>query len=1107
LFLCDGLNEVDSNYLDAVCKELIGMMQKNQNRLVMTCRELDYREQPVFASLVGEEYTLEALITPLRTKQIEEFVNQYITEGYVNEQDERWNYTSDEVIGLIKETRLRYECTNPLMLFTLMKTINSIGVERGKQIDTRGRLLQEFVSQLIQRELEKPKWTKLAFTANELTLFLSQVACTARRMKYRNAVPLSGPRSSTGSSRRRRTYREMAVTLDGLLVDPTVVGVPIADEEVGPSLLPQPFKPLMLAKMLEFAENAALISISQDTLLSFRHELIAEYYVAEYLCEIDNLLHQTALPFGPELIKNVGDWNEPIRIWAGLLPDPMTLAKRLAGLGLDNSNYGYNALTLSMMCIGVRWAPPQGQTSPQYKLPRSVGELLTRFVMDEKKQEKLAATFNQCAQEGGEGVYRSLLPFIEYQGIDELLLQLDKRIVPGLVFEYLRDAIDRDAFENVIPHLIRVLGGFGDIVVEPAVELSKVSSDLHELSSDKHVRLRKAAIAVLGRTDEQSAVEPLMAYLGETEVIRNEAVYALIRLGPELALESVLKELASRRPTSPIESIHWATLAILEGFLGEQYALQPHSAMQHQTIIEALLPVLSSKYDQRIQQKAKSLLLREAQQTKHHWAKVVETLIQQLSSTDTPMVLHVKEMLRQIGHHATPFLLIYLKQPRSSETMRMHIVEVLGMVCDPRALPPLKSLIATPSSMIQEQVAKTLRNYGSVGIPILIDLILSPNESESAANRSAQILVEIGKECVIPVTEALPRVVLGRTQLLVQVLEQVRDPRAIPALIALLKMSQRDSSLAVVVIQALSQFPDKQVVAPLLDVLASSGSPLYENASKALSLFGEIALDDLIAGLDVEKETVMTRGVRDALLYMRPFPSERLLNTFTECSEAHAQQIMIVFRLKGEEVAPFLVNHLCHHNERIQRYVRQTLHQMEGQHIILPLLDTLNHPTCRPIIASYLRKYLQITIPLLVDLLGDSRLGDASTTTLVEFGPVVIPSLVAGLNDQRGNAQRHAQDIIVRLVHQQLEILPDMVREDRIQTEWKLPVVPRVLSISRQGLLVVASNSSELFLGRLDERFPSAKHPGYWLAAWSPKRLELATLDARDETTLLIWQE
>ncbi len=313
------------------------------------------------------------------------------------------------------------------------------------------------------------------------------------------------------------------------------------------------------------------------------------------------------------------------------------------------------------------------------------------------------------------------------------------------------------------------------------------------------------------------------------------------------------------------------------------------------------------------------------------------------------------------------------------------IVEVLGMVCDPRALPPLKSLIATPSSMIQEQVAKTLRNYGSVGIPILIDLILSPNESESAANRSAQILVEIGKECVIPVTEALPRVVLGRTQLLVQVLEHVRDPRAIPALIALLKMSQRDSSLAVVVIQALSQFPDKQVVAPLLDVLASSGSPLYENASKALSLFGEIALDDLIAGLDVEKETVMTRGVRDALLYMRPFPSERLLNTFTECSEAHAQQIMIVFRLKGEEVAPFLVNHLCHHNERIQRYVRQTLHQMEGQHIIPPLLDTLNHPTCRPIIASYLRKYLQITIPLLVDLLGDSRLGDASTSIHCEM--------------------------------------------------------------------------------------------------------------------------
>ena len=54
LLLCDGLNEVDNNYIGRISAELVQWMRDTPNRLVMTCREVDYREQHEFEQLVDE---------------------------------------------------------------------------------------------------------------------------------------------------------------------------------------------------------------------------------------------------------------------------------------------------------------------------------------------------------------------------------------------------------------------------------------------------------------------------------------------------------------------------------------------------------------------------------------------------------------------------------------------------------------------------------------------------------------------------------------------------------------------------------------------------------------------------------------------------------------------------------------------------------------------------------------------------------------------------------------------------------------------------------------------------------------------------------------------
>ena len=211
LFLYDGLNEIDSGYLDVVCRELLQTMQVNKNRVVMTCRELDYREQPVLRQLVGQNYADEVLILPLKMDQIADFVERYVQADYQSTVQRK--YSAHEINELIKSSRLSYNCTNPMMLVTLIKIIDEVGIDRDVEIGTKGRLLNKFVSQLVLRELKLPQWQMLS--EHDVVFFLSQLACTARLQKLRNAIQLG----RGGSTQRTMSVAEVADRLQVWLVD------------------------------------------------------------------------------------------------------------------------------------------------------------------------------------------------------------------------------------------------------------------------------------------------------------------------------------------------------------------------------------------------------------------------------------------------------------------------------------------------------------------------------------------------------------------------------------------------------------------------------------------------------------------------------------------------------------------------------------------------------------------------------------------------------------------------------------------------------------------------------------------------------------------------
>jgi HEAT repeat protein len=1003
LLLCDGLNEVDSNYLTRVSEELVGLMRSGGNLLVMTCREVDYREQPDFVQLVDEGHAARAVIYPLLPEQVHEFV-----ERYVERQDKRWQHTAGQIIQVIDRSRLRYHCTNPMMLFTLMGIIDRIGVERGKQIDTRGRLLRESVKQMIVYEQQQAKWNRGAPAEREVIRFLSEVACAARWANDRNAIQL---RVSTAATAKGGTnFAEWADELQFWLDEHPAQG-PFVNEDEGSSV--QPYDDL--AQLLQFALNASLIEISPRGVLSFRHELIAEYFVAEYFFAASRKKPGAPVEIREAMLEQVGRWSEPVAIWAGLLNDPLALAEQFGALALSNPGYVLQALALALVCVGVLWTPPQAEVQRSVVLPPSVEEALSIAVRNRAAREELAQIFTRCAEEGGQEVYRSLLPLIMVEGIDDLLALLDQTVVPDLLFTHLQDAVDNIAYEAQVKRLTRVLGRFGGVVVERASRLSLPGPE-------RSLRLRAAAINILGGTNDTRAVESLLSLLSDAEpVIVVRATNALIRLGPALTLSRVLQALENRTPGPFVARVHRAALTVLGRFMDEQREPRQLTLMQYQRVLESVVPVLTSNYqaEPEVQQQAREILVRQGCATTRgmhdkRWERAIEALMRYLPSQNEIAASNVMQALQEIGAPAVPLLLEQLNQ--GTELVRMRVVEILRIAHDPRAVPHLLRLMDDPAPSVQQQVAYALRDLGPDSIPGLIELALA-SPSEPVADRAAQILSGIdGEEVVEPVTEALMPIVPGRTRLLVQVLEQIHDSRSLPALIDLLQTPGIDLLLAVTVVRALRQFPQPQVIPPLLDALSDARPQLYEEAINALGQLGEVALDGLIAALDVGQETTFTQRVRRAILGMMPFPGETLIDALEWCSEAQARQIIAVLKAQGAEAAQALVAHLQDRNERVCDAVYQALNDMPGPVVVPALLDALDQPPLRRAAGTILLKYPEAAIAPLVDLLGEHERGDAAAAILPQFGAVILRPLISGLDDQRSMAREQAQRIMVALV-------------------------------------------------------------------------------------------
>lgn len=1063
VFLCDGLNEVGNNQLEFVCHELLATMKASHNLLIMTCRELDYREKAPLRLLTEPDAADGYVILPLRSEQIVEFVERFVDNAR-EESVPQNRYSASEINDVIKRHgRLRYNCTNPMMLAALIQTIDEVGIrDPDVSIGTRGRLLKKLVSRLIRRELER-----LGQQANQagqlldeqaVIEFLGQIACHARRHNIRGGIPL-GQRMAGAEAQRSIPIEELAERLRLWLEDRS------EERDFKGQLVQRPaprrYTPGEFVQLLKFAQDVPLITISYNGVLSFSHELIAEYFVAEYLFHRDTQ-PTDPLPFGLELVYDVGAWIEPVTIWTGLSSDPMGLARRFAYLGQSmgqiHPDYAYNALSLSLACTGVYWSSQMADARGG-QLPQDIIVLLLDAVKDPDKRGKLAQILDKCASEGAVEIYRSLLPLIMETDIDDLLLRLDRRVVPELLFEYLRDAVENQLPVATVEQLVRVLGRFGNDIINRAVELSTDGA----INS---IAFRVQVLQVLGQTASAKAVAPLVKNLQDQhDEIIEAAVHALVQLGPTLTLDALLAELQSQTPEMLIMRIHYAVLHVFRAWLaGHQLSPVPHKR-----VIEALLLALTSTYKPQIRDGARELLLQQSDPANHRhpdfWKQVVRLLIAALADRDEEKIKSVVALLQHMGNNATPLLLEALKTNRQ-ELGLARVVQVIGLVRDPDALRPLLPLLDNPAPPVAAQLTIAFQNYAPDSIDPLLNVTLF-HQSEDAARRATEILKTIGESCVPAVVRRLEPIKRGRTQLLVEILVHIRHPQSIQPLIALLGklQSEPDSDLVKKVIQALQHFPDKQVIPPLIDVLSNWGAPYYQEAGKVLSSFGRLALDELVAALDVEQETVAVQRVRKALLYMQPFLFAPLLSCFQSCSERQERQIEKVFLERGgQETARFLVGQLSHPQQKVNLAALRILDSMEEDAVVEPLLDALGNPREYDVISRLLRKY-PAAMPKLVAMLADVRRGEAAYNILRDFGPPVIVHLPDGLNAPDIQARRRSQALLIALTESEQE--HDGQQRVLEQSVALFAHLPRQ-SLGRETLLDLLTNQ---FVARRGDQF------------------------------------
>ncbi|ELS33782.1 MULTISPECIES: HEAT repeat domain-containing protein [Pseudanabaena] len=580
-----------------------------------------------------------------------------------------------------------------------------------------------------------------------------------------------------------------------------------------------------LREKVEYADDCAgrwledllkhhLIQISNDR-IEFRHQLIQEYYAAEWLLGLLPSLSDARLQQG---YLNYLKWTEPLALMLELvegeeqavrvvrlaLEVDLRLGARLAGA----VKYGFQEKTVGLLLREIEeWEIPKlyaiellGETRSDY-----ASELL-KVSLKIENHELCRKSVNSLENIRGEKADKILFQSLNSKDI------------------YVRwksaQILGNNSNDKAIEELIKRLYHKSPSVCKTAAEaLGNVGSDkavktlIQALKHQNDDVCVKAAEA-LGKIGNDQAVEPLIQALKHrNEDVCEQAAEALGKIGSDQAVAPLVQAL---KDNQGYNDTCWKIAEAL-GKIGSDQAVDPLvHALKHK-----------DRYVRRYAAEALGKIGND---------KAVESLIQFLNHQNSGSTEYYKavEALGKIVSDGAINLLIKVLKDKDIYTLnpyiRASLSEILGNIGSDKAIEPLIQVLKDKHSGGRWQAAEALGKIGSEkAIPSLTQAL--EDEDSYVRMYSAEALEKIGGG-KIPEYLAEHLIQLKNDHKAVEVLGKIGSDKAIALLIQTLK--DEDSYVRGFAAEVLGEIGGDNVVEPLIQSLKDKDSSVRKISANAL---------------------------------------------------------------------------------------------------------------------------------------------------------------------------------------------------------------------------------------------------------------------------------
>ncbi len=337
--------------------------------------------------------------------------------------------------------------------------------------------------------------------------------------------------------------------------------------------------------------------------------------------------------------------------------------------------------------------------------------------------------------------------------------------------------------------------------------------------SDSELVSRRLALLELGQSCDDRVLEELIAHAtDDSSIIREGALTALGDFGDPQAVPVVLNSLLDKD-----DDVIRAALTTIRK-IGDHRVVRPLLRFG----IEC----------PRWKAAANDALVKLG-------SRAVQELLVVLQKSDPGLTLDAIVILGRIGDkQAVPSLIACLDHV--SNLLRAHVTEALALIGDSRAVPQMLRALTDPIVAVRVNAAAGLVRMADPRT--LVSLMNALQDEDADVRRYAAVAVgELGDSKIVP---DLMAIVEGWEQLvgldpdflqaIVEALGKLKDARAVPVLIPLLRVAHEGVLLKTVL--ALKQLRDPSASAALIAVLNSSKPALRRRIVETLGHAGDLSV-------------------------------------------------------------------------------------------------------------------------------------------------------------------------------------------------------------------------------------------------------------------------